>query len=287
MLVVGLTGGIATGKSTVSSILAAPPHNIPIIDADLIARQVLDPGTPAYKEVLSHFGPSILLPPSSSSSSASSSSEPLPIDRAALGQRVFNSESDRKVLNSIVHPAVRKEMAWQVLKCYLRGEWVVVVDVPLLIETGLWKWVGRTVVVYVSEQIQLQRLLARPPIPPNPPLTREQALSRINSQIPLPQKLPYADHIIDNSSPLPTVSQSITHLVRSWRRESESFPGWWWCWVCPPLGLFRAAWVLAGRGKRVERRRKNTRGGGASGKRREQEEEVELKVMGGGRRERD
>jgi dephospho-CoA kinase len=62
---------------------------------------------------------------------------------------VFNSEVDRKVLNGIVHPAVRKEMAWQVLKCWLRGEWIVILDVPLLVEAGLWKWVGRTVVVYV------------------------------------------------------------------------------------------------------------------------------------------
>lgn len=62
---------------------------------------------------------------------------------------MFNSEADRKVLNGIVHPAVRREMAWQVLKCWMRGEWLVILDVPLLVEAGLWRWVGRTVVVYV------------------------------------------------------------------------------------------------------------------------------------------
>jgi hypothetical protein len=101
-------------------------------------------------------------------------------------------------------------------------------------------------------------------------------------QIPLPQKLPYADHVIDNSGPLPSTSQSITHLVRSWRRESESFPGWWWCWVFPPLGLLRALWVLTGRAKRVERRKKNTRG---AGRRTDEGETVELKVLGGSRNE--
>lgn len=100
-------------------------------------------------------------------------------------------------------------------------------------------------------------------------------------QIPLPDKLPYADHIIDNSSPLPTVNQSITHLVRSWRRESESFPGWWWCWVFPPLGLLRAIWVLAGRSSRVARRKKNS----WTAKKKAEGEEVELRVLGGSRGE--
>lgn len=149
-------------------------------------------GQPAYNKVVAHFGRSILLPDS------------LAIDRGALGQRIFNSPDDRKVLNGITHPAVRRAMLWSVLRCWWRGDWVVVLDVPLLVETGLWKLVAKTVVVYVlspasllsmtraadalrchprSEPIQIARLLARPPIPPNPPLSREDAMSRINSQV--------------------------------------------------------------------------------------------------------
>lgn len=94
-------------------------------------------GEPAYAKVLAHFGPSILLPNSSA------------IDRSALGQRIFSSPADRAVLNSITHPAVRRAMARAVLRCWWRGEKVVVMDVPLLVETGLWKWVAKTVVVYV------------------------------------------------------------------------------------------------------------------------------------------
>jgi hypothetical protein len=114
-------------------------------------------GTPSYNKILARFGPSILLPPSSPSSSSSSSSPSSassqsslqPIDRSALGSLIFNSDSNRAFLNSITHPAVRRQMARELVGHWLRGEWCVVVDVPLLIETGLWKWVGRVVVVYV------------------------------------------------------------------------------------------------------------------------------------------
>lgn len=133
MLVIGLTGGIATGKSTVSSLLAS--HNIPIIDADVLARKVVEPGTPALAKIIRHFGHSMLLPDGS-------------LDRKKLGAIVFANEGSRKALNGIVHPAVSKAIVWDVVWCWLRGEKVCVVDVPLLIEGGLWKWVGKVVVVY-------------------------------------------------------------------------------------------------------------------------------------------
>lgn len=99
--VVGLTGGIATGKSTVSSLLKA--NKIPIIDADIIARQVVLPGTPALRKIVKHFGSDILLPDGT-------------LDRPKLGSIVFNNEEKRKVLNGIVHPAVQREMFKSVLK---------------------------------------------------------------------------------------------------------------------------------------------------------------------------
>jgi dephospho-CoA kinase len=94
-------------------------------------------GHSAYKAVLAHFGPSILQPESDQ------------IDRSLLGKRIFSSQEDRKVLNGITHPAVRKEMVKQVGRAWMRGEEVCVCDVPLLIEAGLWKFVGEVVVVYV------------------------------------------------------------------------------------------------------------------------------------------
>lgn len=133
---IGLTGGIASGKSTVSSLLSKN-HHIPIIDADIIARDVLAPGTSGFRLVVAHFGPDRVLTKDGT------------LDRAAIGDIVFRDKEERYWLNGVVHPRVRRAMAWQVLSCWLRGEWAVVLDVPLLIEAGLYKWVGETVVVYV------------------------------------------------------------------------------------------------------------------------------------------
>jgi len=131
--VIGLTGGIATGKSTVSSILKE--KNIDVVDADLLAREVVQPGTAGLAKIVKYFGPSVLLPDGS-------------LDRKQLGSIIFNDEAKRKQLNSIVHPAVSRGMLRSVLLHWIRGKKVCVLDVPLLIEGGLWKWVGKVVVVY-------------------------------------------------------------------------------------------------------------------------------------------
>ena len=131
--VVGLTGGIATGKSTVSAQLKS--FGIPIVDADLIARQVVEPGTPALKAIVAHFGEDILLPDGY-------------LNRPKLGSIVFNDEAQRKKLNGIVHPAVWRAMFYAVVGYWVRGHNVCILDTPLLIEGGLWKWMGKVVVVY-------------------------------------------------------------------------------------------------------------------------------------------
>ena len=131
--VIGLTGGIATGKSTVSSLLAS--HGIPIIDADVLAREVVAPGTRALNQIVAEFGRDILQSDGT-------------LDRPKLGELIFNNDAKRKKLNSIVHPAVRRAMIWRVIKYWLRGEKMCVLDVPLLIEVELWKWMGWVVVVY-------------------------------------------------------------------------------------------------------------------------------------------
>ena len=131
--VVGLTGGIATGKSTVSNLLRA--RGVPLIDADLIARQVVEPGTPAIAKIQAYFGDGVIQPDGT-------------LDRKKLGMIIFNDEEKRRKLNGIVHPAVRSAMLWEVLGYWIRGNKYCVLDVPLLIEGSLYKMVGKVVVVY-------------------------------------------------------------------------------------------------------------------------------------------
>ncbi|KAI0636590.1 CoaE-domain-containing protein [Trametes polyzona] len=227
MLVVGLTGGIATGKSTVSSLLRA--HGVPIVDADVLARKVVEPGTPALAQIAAAFGPSVLRADGT-------------LDRAALGALVFADAARRAALNAIVHPAVRREMAWAVLRCWWRGERVCVLDVPLLIEGGLWKWVAKVVVVYCSAEIQLQRLMKRDNS------SREDALSRLNAQLPIAEKVQYADIVIDNSGSLQDLERQVDQLVQ--RLEKEA--GWSWrlSWLIPPLGVASAIWTISWRALR-------------------------------------
>jgi dephospho-CoA kinase len=131
MLLLGLTGSIATGKSTVSNLLRNEPYNLPIIDADVLARQVVEPGTTGYKKIVEYFGPStpdLLLPvedPACGGSELGKDGKGRPLNRPALGRRVFGTEEervrDRKKLGSFIHPAVGKEiykaMVWQYLPC--------------------------------------------------------------------------------------------------------------------------------------------------------------------------
>ncbi|KAI0270267.1 CoaE-domain-containing protein [Russula aff. rugulosa BPL654] len=229
MLVIGLTGSIATGKSTVSRQLAA--RNIPVIDADVLARDVVRPGTRTLKKIVSTFGPDIL-------------KEDGTLDRPKLGAIVFRDEEQRRKLNAIVHPAVRWAMILGVLKYWLRGERVCVLDVPLLIESRIHQWVGKVVVVYCSAEIQLQRLMRRDGS------TREDARSRLLAQLPIAEKLGYADIVLDNSGTQAELEVQVDELARRLYLEG----GWSWRvkWLIPPIGLLSALWTLIWR--RVKRR---------------------------------
>lgn len=121
------------GKSTVSKLLQE--SQVPVIDLDVLARIAVEPDSYALSALVRHFGESILRPDGT-------------LNREKLGSIVFNNERERKVLNSIVHPAVRRLLAWELVKAWMRGEKVCVVDAPLLIEAGLWKMCGAIVVVY-------------------------------------------------------------------------------------------------------------------------------------------
>ncbi|WWD17982.1 dephospho-CoA kinase [Kwoniella shandongensis] len=271
MLVVGLTGGIASGKSTVSHHLSSH-HHIPIIDADVLAREVISPGTSGYSVVLTHFGPDRILLP-----------DGVNLDRAAIGDIVFHDPEERRWLNGIIHPRVRREMVRKVVRYWLRGEWCVIVDVPLLIEAGMWKWVGEIVVVYVNERLQLSRLLARTS---NPPLTQTQATARIASQLPLSTKLKYATSVIDNSGTLVDLTAQIDRVVAKWKVQQGGQTGWWWriCWLLPPVGLAAGGLCLFARwwkGQKGDRRRGR---GEVTRQDDSAEERIELTELRGGRR---
>lgn len=172
------------------------------------------------------------------------------LDRAALGEIIFNNPDERKVLNGIVHPAVRRLMAKELVRCWLSGEKVAIVDAPLLVEAGLWKFCGKIIIVYwfvghtshyftadgryvanSSEQLQAQRMASRNNY------SEAEARSRLSSQAPLSSKLLYADHVIDNSGGLPELERQVHQVGAKLRREA----GWTWAlsWLFPPWGLFK------------------------------------------------
>eukprot|EP01117_Protostelium_nocturnum_P002854 TRINITY_DN13774_c0_g1_i1.p1 TRINITY_DN13774_c0_g1~~TRINITY_DN13774_c0_g1_i1.p1 ORF type:complete len:231 (+),score=67.39 TRINITY_DN13774_c0_g1_i1:90-782(+) len=180
MKIIGLTGGIASGKSTISKFFMS--KNVVVIDLDVIARQVVEPGRPAYKSIVKVFGPDVLL----SSGGA--------IDRIKLGKIVFENENLRRKLNSITHRYILIEVFRQIFFNYLKGKQVVILDVPLLFETGFHRITSKNIVVYVDEQTQLERLLKR-----DPQLSKEDAMNRIKAQKSLEEKRKLADFVIDNT----------------------------------------------------------------------------------------
>lgn len=195
MLAIGLTGGIASGKSTVSKMIQ--DAGIPVLDADVYAHEALNPGEEAYDQIVAHFGKSIL-----------HSDET--IDRKKLGAIIFNDKKERDVLNGMVHPVVRKKMNEQ-RQVYLdEGRHAVVLDIPLLFESRLAETVDRTLLVYVSENVQLKRLMERDGS------TKEEALSRIHSQIPLEEKRRHADAVIDNNGTTAETKEQLFNILKQW-----------------------------------------------------------------------
>jgi len=178
MKVVGLTGGIASGKSFVSRILAS--CGAVVVDADRLAREVVEPGEPAYREIVEHFGDGVLMPDGT-------------LDRKALGRIVFADPASRAELERITHPAIAERAARRVEEERGRGTRVVFYAVPLLIEAGLVSTVDEVWLVTVDTETQLERLMKRDAVP------REEALLKISAQMPLDEKIAYADVVIDNN----------------------------------------------------------------------------------------
>jgi dephospho-CoA kinase len=178
-LLVGLTGGIATGKSTASAIFRA--LGCVIIDADLLAREVVEPGQPALADIARDFGPGVLQADGR-------------LDRQALGAVVFDDPAKRRRLEAITHPRIRERLAHRLdTLAAERFDGLVIFDAAVIVESGNWKAMDRLVVVVADEAIQIARLQARDGI------GREEALRRIRSQMPHSEKEKLAHYVIDNS----------------------------------------------------------------------------------------
>jgi dephospho-CoA kinase len=179
MLKVGLTGGIATGKSFVLGVLRE--LGCEVLDADQTAREVVEPGQPAFEEIVAHFGGEIVGTDGK-------------LDRAKLGAIVFSNAAEREKLNSIVHPKVFEAQARWLAEVESRNpQAIVIVDAALMIETGSYSRFDKVVVVYCEPEIQLQRLMARNN------LTQQEAAARISSQMSSAEKLKFADLTINTS----------------------------------------------------------------------------------------
>ena len=178
MYIIGLTGGIASGKSTVSTILAE--LGIYIIDADEIARSIVMPREPAWHEIVAHFGSAVLLTNGQ-------------INREILGEKIFKNKEERQWLESVTHPYIQKEINIKIEQAKLLGEKCIVLDIPLLFEIGWESMVNEIWVVYVREEVQIPRLMARNQF------THQQAMDRIDAQMSLIEKVKKANVVIDNN----------------------------------------------------------------------------------------
>ena len=181
MKVIGLTGGIGTGKSSVAGFFRE--KGVPVIDLDEIVHELQRPGKQVYRRIVEEFGESILNSDGT-------------INRKLLGKIVFSDRSKLEKLNSIVHPAVIEKLKDILMKYQSAGQEMLVVEVPLLYEVGLEKLFDHVVVVYAPEEIQIERIMKRDG------LSREEALSRIRNQLSIEEKRRRADVVIDNSGNL-------------------------------------------------------------------------------------
>jgi dephospho-CoA kinase len=202
MLLVGLTGGIASGKSTVSGMLCE--RGAEIVDADRIAREVVMPGTPAWAKIREHFGPQILHPDGS-------------IDRQALADIVFADKSKLALLNEITHPAIFASIADR-LEDLAPKDVVVVLDAALLLETGLADGTDTVIVVHSPREVQVQRLEERG-------VDRSGAEARIRAQTDPQERLARADIVIDNDGTLSELGERVDEVWALLQRRLHGHDG--------------------------------------------------------------
>jgi dephospho-CoA kinase len=200
MLKVGLTGGIATGKSYIVSVLRE--LGCEVLDADVVAREVVEPGKPAYQDIVNEFGNEVLNVDGT-------------INRTALGALVFGDETKRLRLNAIVHPRVfAAQQLWMDEIAARDPQAIVVVDAALMIETGSYKRFDKVVVAHCTPELQLARLMERNQLP------REQAAARIAAQMSSAEKLKVADYALDTSLGFEDTRRQVEALYARLRQDA-------------------------------------------------------------------
>lgn len=191
---IGLTGGIATGKSAAKKILQDLGY--PVIDADQIAHQISQPGQPGFEKIKQFYGPDIFTADGF-------------IDRKKLGEIIFTSEEKKLQLEGLLHPIIQAEVLNQRQQFEKAGHAICFYDVPLLFEKNLQAQFDCTILIWCDFQTQLDRLVARNK------LTQQQALDRIQSQLLMADKLPLATYCIDNSTSLDSLKLQLTSLLQT------------------------------------------------------------------------
>ncbi len=195
MILIGLTGGVATGKSTVAKMFQK--CGATVIDADKLARDVVQPGKPAWREIVRRFGKTVL-------------NRDKTINRQTLGQIIFQNRTKRRQLEHIIHPRVAREQARLTRQAVRKDPHsVVIYDVPLLFEAGIDKRVDKTVVVTADRETQIARLKERNG------LTRSEALRRIKSQMSLTLKRRHADYVLDGTKQPRRLASDVTQLFKA------------------------------------------------------------------------
>lgn len=201
MVVVGLTGGLASGKTTIAELFQSLGASV--IDADQLARTVVEPGKPAWRDILREFGSRVLSPDRT-------------INRQALAEIVFGSSRKLKVLQKIIHPRVAREQAKQAKMIHQRSPHAVIIyDAALLLEAGAQKRMDHVIVVAIDRATQLARACRRDG------LTQAQALRRIKQQMPLRHKLQYADTVLDGTWPRSRLRRAVRSLYRTYAKEAR------------------------------------------------------------------
>lgn len=201
MLHLALTGNIASGKSTVAALLAA--HGATIIDADLLAREAVAPGSAGLAAVVRHFGEGVLAIDGT-------------LDRAALRQRVFRDPAAREALNGIVHPAVRRLRDAAVAAAAARGDRIVISDIPLLFEVGLERAFDGIILVDAPESVRLARLVH------DRGLGADEARAMIEAQWPSERKRAGATWIIENDGPLELLPPRVAAVWREIKAQADA-----------------------------------------------------------------
>ena len=192
MLVVGLTGGIATGKSTVCRMLE--DRGAYIVDTDVIAREVVKPGQPGWQEVVNFFGEDIVCPDGR-------------LDRKKLGAIVFNEPWEREMLEKMLHPKIFVEKERKIKEIEKRNpRSIVIIDIPLLLELNRQNSVDAVILVYVSPQVQIERLTRRDDS------GLDDAQSRIGSQMPIDDKVQYAHFVINNEGTVEETEKAVAEV---------------------------------------------------------------------------